>query len=140
MNHYTFASCRGRNFEIAGNTPKEAWEKLVEREKDNGTLWRASDPYMVKELTNKDWKFLRASGGFGGVAYKEQKATYYILQVRRLNEQPIFHSKMDSRFFNENNVHRVMKEWAIDTGKVHKFLNSETIEAGDCTMTFYLEE
>ena len=77
MNHYTFASCRGPDFEIDGENPQEAWEKLVEREKDNGTIWRASDPYMVQALIKEGWKQLLSIGG-SGVAYKEITMTFHL--------------------------------------------------------------
>lgn len=65
---YLFASLRGKDFEIEGATPQEAWENLVEREKDSGSLWKAFDPVRNGFAVEKQ--------GFeklGEVAYKEVK-------------------------------------------------------------------
>lgn len=40
---YEFCSLRGNNFRAEGNTPEEAWENLVEQEKNEGSLWRCND-------------------------------------------------------------------------------------------------
>jgi hypothetical protein len=42
---YEFQSVRGKNFLVEGDNPQQAWRNLVNREKDNGTLWRCSDSY-----------------------------------------------------------------------------------------------
>lgn len=42
---YIFASVRGKDFEIEGNDPFDAYRSLQHREKDKGTLWRLVDEY-----------------------------------------------------------------------------------------------
>lgn len=65
MKLYEFASLRGPNFFIHGINPQDAWEKLVEREKDNGTIWRCHDIYMVAHHLTIGFINLN------GVAYRE---------------------------------------------------------------------
>lgn len=45
LHTYLIASLRGPDFEIQAATPENAWHKLVEREKENGVLWRTSDKF-----------------------------------------------------------------------------------------------
>lgn len=65
---YLFASLRGEDFEIEGATPQEAWENLVEREKDSGSLWKAFDP-----VRNRFAVEMQGFEKLGEVAYKEVK-------------------------------------------------------------------
>lgn len=67
---YIFASLRGSDFETEGDDPLGAWYSLVDREKDNGTLWRCHDerrnrfaveregftPFDPNDLTQPVWK------------------------------------------------------------------------------------
>jgi hypothetical protein len=64
---YEFASLRGDNFIAEGNTPEDAYKNLVEQEKDEGTLWRLSDPYLVEHCIRRGWSRL---GQNPGVAYR----------------------------------------------------------------------
>ena len=43
MKTYMFASLRGLDFIIDGFTPEDAWARLCEREKENGSLWKTGD-------------------------------------------------------------------------------------------------
>lgn len=66
MKKYLFASLRGDDFEIEGNTPEEAWQNLCEREKDNGSLWKTQD-----ECRNRCAVEKQGFSWLGCVAYKE---------------------------------------------------------------------
>lgn len=44
MKLFLFASLRGNNFKVTGNDVNDAWNKLCEREKDSGNMWKTSDP------------------------------------------------------------------------------------------------
>ena len=63
---YLFASCRGEDFEVEGDTPEDAWSRLVGREFGNGTLRRAFDTAR-NEFAIKSQGFKK----MGEVAYKE---------------------------------------------------------------------
>lgn len=43
MYTFKFASCRGADFTVQGDSPKDAYTRLVDREMENGTLWRLHD-------------------------------------------------------------------------------------------------
>lgn len=56
MKTFEFASLRGKNFRIQGETVEQAYANLVEREKDEGTLWRLHDIHMVEHCIAHGWK------------------------------------------------------------------------------------
>lgn len=66
---YEFASLRGDNFKSEAGTPEEAWLIICEREKDEGTLWRAFDQFLVESCIQKGWKTIFSDGML--VAYRE---------------------------------------------------------------------
>ena len=45
MKTFQFASVRGNDFVSTGKDVNEAWENLVKKEKDNGSLWKTSDAH-----------------------------------------------------------------------------------------------
>ena len=72
MKNYLFASLLGDNFKINGENPWDAWFNLVQREKNNGTLWRVSDEFRNEEAVEKEgFTFLDGEGNAGTPAYKE---------------------------------------------------------------------
>lgn len=61
MAKYKFASLRGSDFVIEGDTPQDAWNKLCEREKDNGSLWKTQDLFRNKNAVQKNkYKYLNS--------------------------------------------------------------------------------
>lgn len=69
---YVFASLRDQDFMIEGNDPKDAWLRLVEREKDNGSLWKTSDAYRNKcAVVKQGFSYLYPERGANSCAYKE---------------------------------------------------------------------
>ena len=81
MKKFTFASLRGADFSAVADTVEDAWKIICEEEKDNGTLWRASDSYMVEHCIRNGWKRL---GSNPGVAYKESKYGFLVLIPKNL--------------------------------------------------------
>jgi hypothetical protein len=67
MNTFIFCSGRGKDFVIQGENAQDAWSNLVEREKDNGTLWRCHDVYCNKyAITKLGFQFM-VSGDYNEV-------------------------------------------------------------------------
>ena len=59
MAKYKFASLRGSDFVIEGDTPQDAWNNLCEREKNNGSLWKTQDRFRNKNAVHKQkFKYL----------------------------------------------------------------------------------
>jgi hypothetical protein len=75
MKTYLFASLRGDDFEIQGESPEDAWRNLVEKEKDNGSLWKTSDvmrnKYAVRHEGFSKLEFPNKTWVSSWVAYKE---------------------------------------------------------------------
>lgn len=68
LKKYLFASLRGGDFQIEGSSPEDAWSRLCEREKENGSLWKAMDKHRNKlAVENEGFSWL------GDVAYKEEQ-------------------------------------------------------------------
>lgn len=68
MKKFMIASVRGKDFEIEGTDFANAWQNLCEREKDNGSLWKAMDSHRVKAAVERcGFTF------FDGIAIKEIK-------------------------------------------------------------------
>lgn len=72
MNRYKFASVRGADFEAQGETPCDAFENLLQQEKDNGSLWRLHDPLRIKTAIAKEGFSMLKCNGYSA-AYKEIK-------------------------------------------------------------------
>jgi hypothetical protein len=68
MQTYVFASLRSPDFKITASSPEEAYQLLVEQEKENGSLWKLHDQYMVNYCIQNGWKSLSISGS--PIAYK----------------------------------------------------------------------
>lgn len=81
MNTYEFASLRGNNFIIDGYTPNDAWNRLVERERDNGSLWKTSDKYCNQaHVNNFGFSFLDNNPDFP--AYKQLNQIIKIAEIK----------------------------------------------------------
>lgn len=72
MKTYVFASCRGNDFVIQGDAPEEAWKALVQREMDNGNLWRCNDSYR-NEFACENEGFLKLGLNYSAPVFKEIK-------------------------------------------------------------------
>lgn len=69
---YIFASLRGPDFVISGNDPEDAWIRLCEREKDNGSLWKTSCKYRNAAAVKREgFSYLFSKNNAVSVAYKE---------------------------------------------------------------------
>ena len=68
MKTYLFASLFGVDFKIQGTSPENAWQNLVEREKETGSIWKTSDWTRNKTAVEKQgFSFLTPNGP----AYKQ---------------------------------------------------------------------
>lgn len=70
MKTYIFASCRGSDFKVQGNSAAHAWNNLVDIEAENGRLWRCHEPNRVRWCLANGWKKLSFGNGMP-VAYME---------------------------------------------------------------------
>lgn len=69
---YKFATVRGADFVIEGNDPKDAWLRLIEREKNNGSLWKTGDKFRNEwAVVKQGFSYLYPERGSSSCAYKE---------------------------------------------------------------------
>ena len=69
---YAFASVRGADFVISGNDPEDAWLRLCEREKHNGSLWKTSCEHRNATAVDREgFSYLFLNKSSSSVAYKE---------------------------------------------------------------------
>lgn len=73
MKTFEFASLRGDDFIAHGETAEEAWKNLVDAEKDNGSIWKTSDPLRNKCAVELQGFSLMESENFYSPAYREIK-------------------------------------------------------------------
>ena len=72
MSLYVFASSYGSDFVVSGDTPIDAYNNLVSREADNGTLWQLGDFYTDKfAVENGGFSYLKINNRGKTVAYKK---------------------------------------------------------------------
>ena len=71
MKKYKIASLRGSDFIVQAVSPEDAWLKLCEQEKDNGSLWKTSCEYRNKAAVEQEGFTLFVHGEYSSGAYKE---------------------------------------------------------------------